>query len=582
MATEPAPADDVVDEKAVSSESGSSILGKNTVEEPKKVGQPAHDATASGLVWLDRNIGPPWSMRALRYCLGLALIYCWIAYFLSWGLGASGEIGQVPLLADPPQPARLLSAFSAILLPLVAMILGRTLGRFERRAKLCSLRRLRRKQKQRRRRLRLVDFERRYRWLLGLLFGAALVTVLIWFRRGDVAAFTILFSWLSLGPVSGIAMARRFSSPTNQGLAALIAGFGSITGAVLLILAFAGAGVSAFAFAVLGITNVAFVGALGVLLEIVMGGMLTLGLALAGAGAATVALALAGAGTGIATLTGVATMSRAGLAAFMLLMGGASLATLTFGEAAVLSAAIGGISAIAVAAAVSHNQRGRHGAYAGAIGAMALFTSGAVILGWGHRPLVIFAICFFFLLPLINGFVDWIAWAMTRNVTAYALTMRHRFLSIALSGIAFIVIGIFLVSSLAFSLGFGFEAYNRITMQRAGLAAFDLQPMIGQAIISPWGEGLWMTLMLLTPLLPIAFQISRFLSDGLLRLQPDDYPLRRPIFNVIGFLMSIATFIAVAWAITASSTLNPAQTLGDMAYLGIQTAADVFATQRIN
>ena len=78
---------------------------------------------------------------------------------------------------------------------------------------------------------------------LGLVCGSALIAVLIWFRRGDVAAFTIIFSWLALGPVSGIAMARRFSSPAAQGLAALVAGFGSITGAVLLILAFAGAGV---------------------------------------------------------------------------------------------------------------------------------------------------------------------------------------------------------------------------------------------------------------------------------------------------------------------------------------------------
>ena len=97
-------------------------------------------------------------------------------------------------------------------------------------------------------------------------------------------------------------------------------------------------------------TNVAFAGALGFLLEMVMGGVFTLGLALAGAGVATVALALAGAGTGIATLTGIATMSRAGLSSFLLLMGGASLATMVFSQATVLAAAIGGVSALSVAA----------------------------------------------------------------------------------------------------------------------------------------------------------------------------------------------------------------------------------------
>ena len=285
--------------------------------------------------WSDRRFGSPWSMQSLRACLGFSLVYCWSAYFLGWGLGGSGHLGGMPLLADPAQPARIVGAISVIAFPLVAMAIGRWLGRWERRFKQKLVRWLRRRPQQFRKRLRLLDFERRYRWFLGLVFGAALVTALIWFRRGDVAAFAIVFSWLALGPVSGIAVARRFSSPTSQGLAAILAGFGSISGALLLILAFAGAGVSAFAFAILGVTNVAFAGALGFLLEIVMGGALTLGVALAGAGVATVALALAGAGTGIATLTGVATMSRAGLAASLILMAGAAVATAAFEEAAV-------------------------------------------------------------------------------------------------------------------------------------------------------------------------------------------------------------------------------------------------------
>ena len=356
-------------------------LGERT-SEPKRF-----TATAHGLGWLDRRFGSAWSIRSLRTCLSLALVSCWIAYFLGWGLGGSGRLGDVRLLASPDQPARLASAMSAIAFPLFAILFGRTLGRLERRAKLKWVRWRRRNPKQFRARLRLHDFERRYRWVLGFVFGAALITALIWFRRGDVAAFAVVFSWLALGPVSGIAVARRFSNPASQGVAALLAGFGSITGAVLLILAFAGAGVSAFAFAILGVTNVAFTGAIGVLLDIVMGGVFTLGLALAGAGVATVALALAGAGTGIATLTGVATMSRAGLAAFFILMSGAAAATLAFKEAAVLSAAIGGISALAVAATVAHNRMGHHGAYAGAIGSIALLTITAVLFGWGDKGL---------------------------------------------------------------------------------------------------------------------------------------------------------------------------------------------------
>ena len=69
---------------------------------------------AGGLIGLDRRLGHAWSVRSLRRCLSLALIYCWIAYFLGWGLGGSGRIGDVDLLANPGQPARLASALSAM------------------------------------------------------------------------------------------------------------------------------------------------------------------------------------------------------------------------------------------------------------------------------------------------------------------------------------------------------------------------------------------------------------------------------------------------------------------------------------
>ncbi len=571
MATNKVPADLGIDTDAAPSKRVSGSAAHDTSKLPDQR-YSTSSATASGLAWLNRRAGPPWSIGALRTCFGIALLYCWMAYFLGWGLGGSGRIGDLSMLADPPQPARLLSAFSAILLPLLVMLIGRSLGRLERRAKLSLVRKLRRHSKQRRKRRRLADFERSYRWFLGLVFGSALVAVLIWFRRGDVAAFTIVFSWLALGPVSGIAIARRFANPTMQGLAALIAGFTSIAGAVLLILAFAGAGVAAFAFAILGVTNVAFASAVGVLLELVMGGVFTLGLALAGAGAATVALALAGAGTGIATLTGVATMSRAGLAAFILLMGGAALATLAFSQAAILAAAIGGISALSVAAAVSHNGRGRHGAYAGAIGAIILLTTTAVLLGWGQEPLVIFAASFFFLLPLANGLVDWIAWAMVRSMIKRFMPVRSLVMSVSIGSLASLAIGFVLMMALAFILGLGFEGYNQLTIRRAGDAAFDLGLVIERATLAPFGEGLWLTAMLLTPLLPIAFQVSRLLTDGLLALQPDDYPLRRPLFNGIGLAATSATIALVVWLAIVSPGIGLAPILETTADLGTQAA----------
>ena len=534
---------------------------------------------AGDLSRLDRRFGPVWSVRSLRTCLGLALISCWIVYFLGWGLGGSGRLGDIRLLADPDQPARLIGALSAIAFPMVAMLIGRTLGRLERRAKLSLIRRVRRRAKQFRHRLRVADFERRYRWLLGFVFGAALVAVLIWFRRGDVAAFAIVFSWLALGPVSGIAMARRFASPTSQGLAALLAGFGSISGAVLLILAFAGAGVSAFAFAILGVTNVAFTGAIGVLLDIVMGGALTFGLALAGAGVATVALALAGAGTGIATLTGVATMSRAGLAASVILMSGAAVATAAFQETAVLSAAIGGICALAVAAAVSHNRMGRHGAYAGAIGAIALMTSAAVLFGWGDRPLVIFAVCFFFLLPLLVGVIAWIGLALMRSLSKRAA--GRGWPSVLLAIVACLAIGSALAAALAYLLGYGAEAYSQLTLARSGALAFDAVPMIARAVRDPFGEGLWLSALVLTPfLLPIVLSAAA-VTDVLLALQPHDYRFRRLLFRTTGVVLTLVLTISAVNLVTTSDDLEPASVLGGLARKGLDTATLAFGSSTI-
>ncbi|MGI9501712.1 MAG: hypothetical protein ACR2RE_01480 [Geminicoccaceae bacterium] len=527
---------------------------------------------AGSLDQLDRRFGRSWSVRSLRGCLGFALVVCWITYFLSWGLGSSGRIGNISLLANPGQPARFVSALSAIAFPLFAMLLGRTLGRVERRVKLRLVRWRRRNPKQFRRRLRVHDFERRYRWLLGIVFGATLISVLIWFRRGDVAAFAIVFSWLALGPVSGIAMARRFSSPASQGIAALLAGFGSISGAVLLILAFAGAGVSAFAFAILGVTNVAFTGAIGVLLDIVMGGALTFGLALAGAGVATVALALAGAGTGIATLTGVATMSRAGLAAFIILMSGAAAATLAFKEATVFSAAIGGISALAVAAAVSHNRMGRYGAYAGAIGAIALLTISAVAFGWGHKPLVIFAVCFFLLLPLLFGLNGWLAQAGMRGLLGRVTRKEYGWSALLLALIISWLIAAVFMTALAFSLGYGAESYNQVTLARSGVFAFDVEPMIERAVADPFGEGLWLSLMLLTPIMPAVFFTASLLTDGLLTLQPHDYRFRHIIFRSVGVLAALGVVIGAILLIYGSE-LDVAGLLGALARDGI-TAAD--------
>jgi hypothetical protein len=274
-------------------------------------------------------------------------------------------------------------------------------------------------------------------------------------------------------------------------------------------------------------------------------------------------------------------MSRAGLAAFVILMSGATIATLAFKEAAVLSAAIGAISALAVAAAVAHNRRGRHGAYAGAIGAIALLTVAAVLFGWGHRPLVIFAVCFFLMLPLLVGLNGWAALALMRSLLAGATRGDRRWWPVLLAMTACWLIGALFVATLAFLLGYVAEGYNQVTLTRSDLLAFDIEPMIAHAVAAPFDEGLWLTLMLLTPMIAPALLTASFVTDGLLRLQPYDYLFRRLVFRALGIALASAALVGALALIDASEHLEPAGLLGSLAMAGLDAAHDNFGTPSI-
>jgi hypothetical protein len=540
------------------------LASRDTVFEPPALGPV--------LARLDHALGPPGSLLALGRCLALALAYGWLFFFLGWGLGGSGTLGDLVLLADPPQPARAVGALSAILAPALAILIGRGLGRLERRATLAAVRRLRRRAGQRRHRLRLADFERRYRWLLGLVFGVALVLVLIAWRRADLAVFLILFSWLALGPVAGLrAAGLRATSGARlrglRGMVGLVAGAGALTMAVATIAAFALSGVATFAFTVLGVTNIALTGAVGLLLDMVMGGALTLGIAVAGAGVAAVALALAGAGTGIATLTGVATLSRAGLAACLVVAGGAALALLTFGQSAIAAGAIGGIATFGIAAAIAGSGRQREGAFAGAGGALALLTLGAIGLGWAGHQLVLFVVVFFFLAPFANGVIDWLAFWASAGLGGGSGVL------LALKLLCGLVAPAALIPALAFALGWLMESYNGIALAWSGDPALDLRPMIQAAAGDPFGEGLWLTAMLLTPLLPSFLKAVLLFAAGLGLLAPEKQAWQQVIILAAAAMLVLLPAGLIGGWITTSPALDLAPGLAAAAEAGIDVAA---------
>jgi len=129
---------------------------------------------------------------------------------------------------------------------------------------------------------------------------------------------------------------------------------------------------------------------------------------------------------------------------------------------------------------------------------------------------------------------------------------------------------------LAFFLGYGAESYNQVTRARSGILAFDIEPMIDRAVADPFGEGLWLTLMLLTPILPPIFFTANLLTDGLLALQPLDYRLRRLLFRTLGILLASGGIIGVIGLINTTENVDIADLLGNLAREGITVAHDAY------
>lgn len=116
---------------------------------------------------------------------------------------------------------------------------------------------------------------------------------------------------------------------------------------------------------------------------------------------------------------------------------------------------------------------------------------------------------FFLVLPLINGGVDWGSWWVTRQLGAHLLGVLERgggvlrlWLWSLVHGVADVVIAAGMLLAMAFMLALGFEAYNQVSLWRGPGGAFDLEAYVAGAAAAPFTEGAWLTLMLLTTLVP--------------------------------------------------------------------------------
>lgn len=145
---------------------------------------------------------------------------------------------------------------------------------------------------------------------------------------------------------------------------------------------------------------------------------------------------------------------------------------------------------------------------AGAFVVLAALACGAV-LGLASEFAFILLL-FFVLLPVFNAVVDWCSWAVTRFFLHYVaaasddapggLLMAAALLAACLSGLVFVVI-------LAVLLPNAVELLNKLFWV-VGQQGFDWKTLMATALQSPWRDGLFVTGMLVTPLIPAAVHLT--------------------------------------------------------------------------
>ena len=120
------------------------------------------------------------------------------------------------------------------------------------------------------------------------------------------------------------------------------------------------------------------------------------------------------------------------------------------------------------------------------------------------KDFAFFLLLFFVILPVLNALIDWVSWAVTRFYITVIGMMPHNINGHSLTIlvlIADIFAALALVVILAALLPIGLELADTL-LSVFGRDSFDWRTAAAQAVSAPWGEGLFVTGMLLTPIVP--------------------------------------------------------------------------------
>ncbi len=120
------------------------------------------------------------------------------------------------------------------------------------------------------------------------------------------------------------------------------------------------------------------------------------------------------------------------------------------------------------------------------------------------KEFAFFLLLFFVILPILNALMDWVSWAITRFHVSFIEAASPNWkgaLIVAVFLSAEVITSVLFVAMLAVLLPIGLELAD-LLLSVFGRESFDWRAAATQAMRSPWDEGLFVTGMLLTPLVP--------------------------------------------------------------------------------
>ena len=138
------------------------------------------------------------------------------------------------------------------------------------------------------------------------------------------------------------------------------------------------------------------------------------------------------------------------------------------------------------------------------------------------KQFAFFLLLFFVILPVLNALMDWGSWAVTRYILVPVENAPDGVLG-AVMVVALIILdvaaGLFFVVALAAIIPIGLELVD-LLLSVFGRETFNWRALAERTVAAPWDEGLFVTGMLLTPLVPSIANMTLGLTAMLVPLTP--------------------------------------------------------------